>query len=602
MGAIAGVLGSPQGDPEILRRMLDTMARRGNGESSLLFPGAALLHRAGREQRTGIPQASAGDRTCYLLLDGLIHNVPQLRRELEALGHSFPEGTGEELILHAYIQWGPECLIRLRGSFAFAIYEEPSGHLLLARDAMGTRPLFYTKQKGGLLFASELKTLLAHPAVPHEVDTRGVWEVMLLGPGRTPGCGVFRGMEEVEPGWFCLWDGNEVTSRRYWCLEGKAHKDTLPQTLERVRHLVLSSIAAQLNTREPVCALLSGGLDSSIVASAAAGLLQKEGRSLTAVSLDYAGNDRYFTPGKFQPNSDPVYAARMKDYLGLEHHWVVLQTEELANALDEAVEARDLPGMADVDASLLLLCRALKPYGTVALSGECADEIFGGYPWFRDASIQELSGFPWAQCNDLRLSLLAPDYRARLSQEELVTGACRRTRLESSVPPQASPEERRIREMVNLNFRWFMQTLLDRNDRMSAGTGVELRAPFCDRDTAEYLYNVPWSMKELEGFEKGLLRRAMEELLPPEVLWRKKSPFPKTHNPAYLDAVSQRFRQLLQEGSAPILQIADKKALEGLLSRELTWPWYGQLMQKPQTIAYILGVNHWLEHYRIRLI
>ena len=159
-----------------------------------------------------------------------------------------------------------------------------------------------------------------------------------------------------------------------------------------------------------------------------------------------------------------------------------------------------------------------------------------------------------------------------------------------------------MKEMVNLNQQWFMQTLLDRKDRMSMACGLEVRVPFCDYRIAEYLYGVPWEYKDYLGKEKGLLRYAMEGMLPQEVLWRKKSPYPKTYDPRYLEAVNSLMHKLLQKNDAPIYGIVDRNALKALCSAELAWPWYGQLMKLPQTIAYMLQVNFWLEHYKISII
>lgn len=605
MSAIAGILKPGRTSPEHIEKLLFTMKGRCPGHlHTLLLPGGALLQGGPEEDRE---DASArclflGEYRYQLAFSGQIYNAAELRRGLEALGHSFRGASQQEVLLHAYAQWGESCLSRLRGIFAFAIWEEKAKRLFLARDPMGAKPLFYTELPRGFLFASEIKALLAHPDVKPRVDTQGIGEIMLLGPGRTPGCGVFQNIRELEPGCCGTWEKGLLQLRRYWQLTDQPFPDTLPQTLERVRALVIDGIESQLPEEGPVCALLSGGLDSSIVCSVAQRYCRARGKKLQTFSLDYLNNERYFTPGKFQPNSDPLYIEQMVKHLGSDHRWIVLETEELVDALDEAVEARDLPGMADVDASLLLFCRKISPYAKTALSGECADEIFGGYPWYRDPELLGASTFPWAQSAPWRARFLATQYREALDAEGFVHERYAKTCLESHTLPHCPPGEKRIKELINLHFRWFMQTLMDRNDRMSAHSGVEIRTPFCDIPIAEYLYRVPWAMKELDGFEKGLLRRAMDDLVPPEILWRKKSPFPKTHDPAYLQAVCQKLRRILEDKNAPLLQIADREALENLLNTQISRPWYGQLMNTPQTVAYMLQVNHWLEHYQVELV
>ncbi len=365
---------------------------------------------------------------------------------------------------------------------------------------------------------------------------------------------------------------------------------------------MLDAIERQLVSDVPVCTFLSGGLDSSIISAVADKKFAEAGKTLHTFSVSYKDQEKYFQASHFQPNSDEAFIRLMAGTLQGEHHWVILDTEELVQALFAAVEARDLPGMADVDASLLLFCREIKEHATVALSGECADEIFGGYPWYRDPEIRERDGFPWAQSTAWRKSFLHRDYRGVLEPERFVDSRWKATVARSDIFPGQSREERRMKEMVNLNFQWFMQTLLDRKDRMSMYSGLEVRVPFCDWRIAEYLYRVPWAYKDYEGKEKGLLRTAMEGLLPEAVLWRKKSPYPKTHNPTYLAMVAGMLRAVIADPAAPILQIADKGALERLLTSELATPWYGQLMTVPQTIAYMLQLNYWMEHYRVRLV
>ena len=277
--------------------------------------------------------------------------------------------------------------------------------------------------------------------------------------------------------------------------------------------------------------------------------------------------------------------------------------DDTVAALLEAVDARDLPGMADVDSSLLLFCREIRKTATVALSGECADEIFGGYPWYRDKTVRERYGFPWAQSTAYRVSFFKPEVFGGIDPAAYIDEGYRATLEQTSIRPGLDPLEQRMRQMFALNFNWFMQTLLDRKDRMSMYSGLEVRVPFCDYRIAEYLYSVPWEYKDYEGHEKGLLRQAMQGVLPTEVLWRKKSPYPKTWNPAYLNAVSAMLRSAMQDPDAPLLRIAKRAALEQLLTAaETATPWYGQLMTTPQTIAWFVQLNYWLQKYRVELV
>jgi len=579
MSGIAGIVGWKAAVDEqnaMIQKMRESMRR---GSQSITF--------------------SEGSMEYELSYDGKLYNAWELQEALEQLGHRFREHSDTEILIHAYIQWKEACVERLNGIFAFTIWEKHHQRLFLARDRVGVKPLFYTHKNGVFLFASEIKGLLAHPLVEPELDINSIAEVILLGPGRTPGCGVFKGIEEVLPGYCGFYEENSLRLYQYWKLEDKPHTDSFGQTVETIRHLLLDSIERQLDAQGAVGTLLSGGLDSSIISSVANHRFRKHGEILHTFSVDYRDNDRFFQANPFQPGNDQPFVEEMVQYLGSTHHRVLLDTDKLVEALYAAVDARDLPGMADIDASLLLFSEKVKAHVDIALSGECADEIFGGYPWYRDKNIRDEAGFPWAKSTLYRTSFLRPEFA--MNATYYINERYKKTIADTHVLPDASPLERRMKEMSNLNFQWFMQTLLDRTDRMSMHQGLEVRVPFCDYRIMEYLYTVPWEMKDYQNREKGLLRQAMEGLLPESVLWRKKSPYPKTHNPAYLAAVSCKLKEIIEDPAAPVLQLVRKEALEDLLeNNNNSIPWYGQLMTGPQTIAYFLQINYWLGKYQVR--
>ncbi len=593
---------------EVVRdEMLQTMSRRGpddcghfkDKECTLLHCRLAVIDPEGGQQ----PMQLCWGNECYTIVyNGELYNTQEIRSILIKLGHVFVGHSDTEVVLHAYAQWSEDCLQKFNGIFAFSVWEHKRKKLFIARDRMGVKPLFYTLKNNGILFASEIKTLLAHPLVKPELDEQGITQIVMFGPGRVPGSGVLKGIYELEPGCFGFFYCGRWNWKRYWRLIDQEHTDTFEETAEKVRYLVTDSIKRQMVSDVPIGTFLSGGLDSSLISSVCAQELKSRGSQLTTFSVDYKDNERYFIPGKFQPNSDSEYIRIMENYLQTDHHWSILKPEDLVTALDKATEARDLPGMADVDFSLLLFCGEIRKHVKVALSGECADEIFGGYPWYRDPEIRAHDGFPWAQNTMERVSFIHPAFRKEADAVAYVNDAYRDTINRCDILPGTSNQERRMKQMVNLNQRWFMQTLLDRKDRMSMYHGLEVRVPFCDYRIAEYLYTVPWEFKDYQGREKGLLRYAMAEYLPEDVLYRKKSPYPKTHDPHYMELVSSRLVALLNDKDAPIFQIIDRSALERLLNAEYTWPWYGQLMKVPQTIAYMLQINSWMKMYQISVV
>ncbi len=592
---------------EYFYNMQNKLINRGPDQKGEYFSqDAVLMHRRlavidierGKQPMT----YAVGNEVFTICYNGELYNTQEVRNRLESCGYNFFSHSDTEVVLKAYCEYREKCVEYLNGIFAFGVWEHESKRLFLARDRMGVKPLFYSLCRSGIVFASEIKSLLENPEVEAEMDINSLSEIILIGPGRTPGCGVFRNVEELKPAHYAYYDKDGLHIKRYWSLESKEHTDSFEKTVENVRYLVTDAIKRQLVSDVPLCTFLSGGLDSSIISSVSNEVYKERGEVLHTFSVDYVDNDKYFKKSRFQPNSDSQFIHLMEQYLDGRHHWVIIDTQDLVSALFDAVDARDLPGMADVDSSMLLLCKAIKQHATVALSGECADEIFGGYPWYRDKTIRMTDGFPWAQSTDYRFSFLKDEFATRINPREYVYSRYEDTVRNTPKRENMNTDDSRTAEMMKLNLDWFMQTLLDRKDRMSMYSSLEVRVPFCDHRIVEYLFNVPWEMKDYNNYEKGLLRQAMRGYLPDEVLWRKKSPYPKTHNPAYREAVSDLLNDIISDEASPLLQYIKKDELKNLLETEKSQPWYGQLMTTPQTIAYFVQFNYWLKKYNIRFV
>jgi asparagine synthase (glutamine-hydrolysing) len=543
----------------------------------------------------------SAERELALVYNGELYNTAEIRHSLENLGYKFQTDSDTEVILLSFAEWGEECVNRFNGIFAFAVWDKQNRRLFAARDRIGVKPFFYTINNGAFYFASEIKGLLCHKEIPAVLTADGIREIMLLGPARTCGCGILKGIEELKPAEYAWFSADGLVKRQYWDYadcngSDDSVEDSFDEVREHVRSLVTDAITRQTVSDVPICTFLSGGLDSSLISSVTNRKFAEQGKKLHTYSVEYRDNQKYFKSGKFQPNSDESYVAEMTKYLGSEHHRIIIDTPELVDALYTAVEARDLPGMADVDSSLLLFCREVRRDFKVVLSGECADEIFGGYPWYRDKEIRMTDGFPWSQSTAYRASLMRDEYLENVNAQDFVYGKYldtigKLTPEEQKLPPL----EKRMREMMRLNMEWFMQVLLDRKDRMSMYWGLEVRVPFCDYRIAKYLYRVPWEFKDYLGREKGLLREAATGLLPESVLWRKKSPYPKTHNPSYESAVRTRLEEELSQTCCPVLDILKRSEIERLMYNGQHVQWYGQLMNDPQIMAYILQINHWLK-------
>lgn len=587
-------------------RMQKVLAPRGPDQNGIYVKdNVALIHTrlSVIDVENGIQPMTAkyGEYEYTIVYNGEIYNTEEIREELKLSGYFFMTHSDTEVILKAFIHWKEECVKKFNGIFAFAIWDEYDKKLFFSRDRLGVKPFFYSIQNDSIIFGSEIKALLEHNSVEPIIDENSIAEIMFIGPGRTPGCGVFKDIQELKPACCGYYNKDGIKIRKYWTLTDKEHKDNFEETVEKVQYLVKDSIIRQLTSDVPVGTFLSGGLDSSIISSVANSYFKNKGQQLNSFSVTYENNDNYFKKSKFQPNNDNDFISKMVKYLDCEHHLITLNNQDLADALYMAVDARDLPGMADVDSSLLLFCKEIKKHCTVALSGECADEIFGGYPWYRDKEIRAINGFPWAQSTLYRKSFVKEDIKLP-NAEDYVYSRYKDTLINTSKIDNISPLETRMKEMMKLNIDWFMQTLLDRKDRMSMYNGLEVRVPFCDYRIAEYLYSVPWEYKDFKSYEKGLLREAVKDILPDEILWRKKSPYPKTHNPEYLQIVSKMLSNIIENDSSPVLSFIKKDELKKLLTADTSIPWYGQLMTTPQTIAYFVQINYWLEKYKIRII
>ena len=590
----------------ILHGMKRTLTPRGpDAEGTYFDEDTALIHRRliVIDPEGGKQPMHSPDRNTILIYNGELYNTSELRTELMSRGHEFVGHSDTEVLLHAYLEWKTDAFARLNGIFACAIWEKRERRLTLCRDRLGVKPLFFAPIRNGLTFGSTIDTVLCHPEIEPALDEDGLRTLLLLGPARPPESGVFRQISSLMPGHFAVLTPEAFTDHTYWKLEAHEHEDDLPTTIERTHTLICDAARRQLVSDVPLACFLSGGLDSSILSMLAAKDYAARGETLHTWSVDYRDNDKYFTKSIFQPNSDDSYIDQMVDFLGTHHHRVVLEPEALCAALLPATDARALPGMADVDSSLLLFCAAVKRGGTtVCLSGECADELFGGYPWYHREEILFEDTFPWSRSVGLRLGLLTPD--AVRNGEEFVRQHYRDTCARAPRLPSDDKKAARMREMFVLNLDWFMATLLDRKDRMSMYSGLEVRVPFCDHRIVEYAYNMPWGFKSLEGREKGIVRRAFADELPKEIVYRKKSPYPKTFHPVYTRLCADYVCRIFEDNTSVAASLFDRNAVQKLMQRpeSLAEPWFGQLMRTPQIFAYIIQLDRWFRHYHVKIV
>lgn len=538
--------------------------------------------------------------TYLISFDGIIFNSIEIKNKLIDNGFKIEGGTDEEIVLKAYVFYGYNVVKHINGVFAFSIWNKNKKELFLTRDHLGGKPLFYSIKNNEIVFASEIKALFEFPSIYPCLNETGISELFGVGPAHSPGITPFKDVFELKPASFIIFNNNYLIKDKYWKLISKEHKDDFETTCDKVKYLLYDSIKKQIVSDKSICTFLSGGLDSSIVTK----VVSDETGKINTFSVDYKDNDKNFIKNDFQPDSDNKYIDIMKKNLNTNHKRIVLDTPDLINSLEEAMIARDVPGMADVDSSLLMFCKKINNYAKVALTGECADELFAGYPWFFRSDALSSNTFPWSLNIQDRQNLLNKSIKNRIDLKEYVDYRYRETLSEVEFTELDSKDTKEKRKISYITMNWFMQTLIDRSERMSKLAGIEIRVPFCDYRIAEYLWNVPWEMKAYKGREKGLLRHIMKGQIPDEIVFRKKSPFPKTYNPSYLYSIKERLADVMDNVDAPIKEIIDEKIVREIINtdgRAYKRPWFGQLMTGPQLMAYLCQINMWLKKYQIRL-
>lgn len=606
MCGIAGILSNNINSPKrrtVLENISESLKMRGpDARGEFITEDIALIHRrlSVIDPENGAQPMTFGKYTiCY---NGEIYNTDEIRRKLKSIGYTFDTHCDTEVILKAFHKWKEKSFEMLNGIFAYAIWDNEEKELYLCRDRIGVKPLYYSQLKGMFAFASRIKSLLLIPEIKPQVDENGLNEIFMLGPAKTIGSAVFKDIKELPPACRLKFKDGKADIHEYWSLEAKEHTESLEETICHTHFLVSDAIKRQLVCDVPLCTFLSGGLDSSIISKIASDEAKANGKTLDTFSVDYIDNDKYFKSSLFQPNKDSDFIDLISDAIGSRHTNVMLDNKSVADALIESTYARTLPGFTDVDSSLLLFCKEIKKSHTVALSGECADEIFGGYPWYHNKDILFEETFPWSRSTDVRQSILKDGLLpngADYAHEKYLKTVSKASFLESD-----SREEKRMREMFVLNMDWFMQTLLVRKDVMSMESSLEVRVPFCDYRIVEYAYNMPWKFKSLDGREKGILRKAFETELPDEITWRKKSPYPKTHNPIYFKRVCEMTREVLNDKTSPLYDMLNLAKINELMENPdaLDAPWYGQLMRGPQVLAYIVQIYYWIKDNNVEFI
>ncbi|MFK0186159.1 asparagine synthase (glutamine-hydrolyzing) [Streptomyces rubiginosohelvolus] len=589
-----------------VRRMADTLARRGPDDSGVwTATRIGLGHRRlavidpelGRQPMTE-RGGDDGRERAVVSFSGEIHNYRELRTELVARGHRFRTASDTEVLLAAHREWGPRAIERFAGMFAYALWDIAEQTLYLGRDPLGVKPLYYAEHPSGLVFGSEPKALFASGLIRPEVDAEGLTDVFTVA-ARRPGDAVYRGVRQLLPGHLLTVRRGATTTRRYWQLTTAPHEDDEATTVATVRSLLDRIVGEQTVADVPLGALLSGGIDSSAITAIGARALAADARGpLATYSVDFAGSEEDFQADALHVSRDAPYVRAVVDHVGTKHSEVLVEPASLLAESGVTLRARDYPGVGDLDVSLYLLFREVRRHLTVALSGEGADDAFGGYPWFASEAERPSGSFPWSAGVKDRNAVLSPELRGHLDLHERLDARYREALDEVPYLDGESGVDRRMREVYYLQHTRFLPFLLDRKDRMSMANGLEVRVPFCDHRLVEYVWNVPWRLKRLGGSEKGLLRAAVEDALPAEVVHRPKSGFPVGQSPEYLESVRTAVSDMI-ESDGPAMRLLDAGTLRAMVRDQA---WVNGTFTPPPILPRALQLNDWLTAYDVRIV
>ncbi len=543
-------------------------------------------------------------RTYVVTYDGEIYNKEEIIDDLLSRGNYLDSIDDEEVLLKGYIMWQEGILKKIEGVFSIGIWEVESKKLFLARDPIGAKSLYYSILKDGIIFANHIKYLFKNDEVKPEVTYEGIAELLALGPSRRSDSAIFKDIFQLKPGHYMEYSSNYCRIFKYEDFEAYENKEDFQNIADNIRELVIDSVLRQYGGDTDACTLLSGGLDSSIVTTIISEAVQDEGKKLRTFSVDYDGNDVYFKSNDFQPNSDNEWIKKMIEFCDTNHTTIKLSNKVLVDGLHEAMLLRGFPGMGDIDTSLMTFCDNMSKYVKVGLGGECADEVFGGYPWFHKDELKNSDFFPWIRSINERSEYINDEIKEKFDVLDFAKNIYNDEINKVPKLDSETDEEKRIREVGYLTYRWFLPVLLERQDKMARISDFKIRAPFCNFKLMKYVYNIPWKYRIYGDMPKGLLRYAFKDILPSEVAYRKKSPYPKTYNPEYTNLIVDEFNKVISDNNSPLLDIVDKNNVSKLREMviESTRPWFGQLMKGPQVMAFLIQVNDWMKEYKVRIV
>lgn len=555
MCGICGIAGGARVELDVLSRMTRALRHRGPDDEGFFvrdYEGGPAVGLGFRrlsiiDLESGNQPIANEDDSIRIVMNGELYNYRELRRELSGRGHSFSTDTDTEVVVHLYEELGADCVSRLNGMFAFALWDEPRRQLLLARDRFGKKPLYYSDLGDALLFGSEPKALLNHPRCPSDLDLESLGRYLALEYVPTPRS-IFAGIHKLPGGHTLTWRDGETMLERYWDMPFETPSQLSDDELaDELRQRLRASVRRRLVSDVPLGAFLSGGIDSSSVVAMM--VAESPAREVKTFSIGF--HDRSF--------DESAHARRVAESLGTDHHEQVFTSDVMLDALPSMVDMLDEPF---ADASVLptyVLSRFARQSVTVALGGDGADELLAGYPTFSAERIARFYRMPRVLHEHVVANLadrlpvstanFSTDFKVKRfvraanepastrhplwlgsfsprEQQDLLLHAAGDPYDEVRRAFDEAPTREPIDRLVYSYARTYLQDdILFKVDRASMATSLEVRAPFLDVELVEFLGRVPPRLKLRRFDTKHLLKRAMRDVLPVGIASRPKKGF-----------------------------------------------------------------------------
>lgn len=513
-------------DLKTMRLMLDTLEPRGPDGEGICFLNYAVVGQKRLsivDAQYGAQPMTSGDGRFTIAFNGEIYNHLNLRKELIAAGYNFQSDHSDtETLLCAYQHWGKECLSRINGDFAFIIWDDRLKSLFAARDALGVKPLFYCHRGNRLVCASEVKAILEDCSVDRIVNPYSIIEIFSCAQPLYPNTFV-KDVFALEPGNFLTFDVDGLIIQRYWDFTYFPHTLSEEEIFEGIRNGLDCSVQDRLMGEVDICALLSGGVDSSAICESANRFSVNR---VKTYSVNFATEPQHLD---WSDGKDSEFAGFMSRILNSEHKSIVVDQAEIFGRSNDVARVRDLPCAMSQEIAMLKLFEGIKNKQTVVLSGEGADEVSSGYYFFFSEKAKN------GMINPIALDMGSNEvFRRQMFHTSLRRHTQPLEYLEAlgkeiweSIPNFSDNlSENTFKKLQYCHLRHFLPYLLDRVDRLSMACGLETRVPFCDHKLSQFIFNIPSNLLMRRGIEKYALRKALRNRLPEKIINRRKSVFP----------------------------------------------------------------------------